>query len=235
MKIHIVLRGQYFVDKTTRHARSSYKRNFLDIEHNFRANVLDDLASRGHDTKLWVVTYSGPDDARISALGAHHAEFLNPNLLGEQGYKQFDLVSRALGLLPPNDGSVILVLRFDMVYKKPISTWMELGSDYDLVVPWREMNEDWQAWHYVDWKAKWSHSRIGDTFFFIRNLRDNIRRFQKATEYDTRCAHEKLDDFLSRGLRVKYCVDGFFNSDTACGTPLADNPLFFLQRPFLTS
>lgn len=168
-------------------------------------------------------------------MGAHHAVFMNPDLLGETGHKQFDVVSKALDMLPLNDGALILIIRFDMIYKKPISTWMDFSSDFDLVVPWREMNEDWQAWHYVDWKAKWSHSRIGDTFFFLRNLRDNVRRFKKATEYDARCAHEKLDDFLSRGLRVRYCVDGFYNSDTACGTPLADNPLFFLQRPFLVS
>ncbi len=235
MNIHIVLRGQYYVDKSTRHGRSSYKRDFLDIRHNFQSNVLDDLRLSGHSTKLWVMTYSGPSDHEIENLGVHKAVFLDPELLGEPGYRQFEVVSKSLDMLPENDGGLILVLRFDMIYKKPISTWMNLESDFDLVVPWREMNEDWQAWHYVDWKAKWSHSRIGDTFFFLKNLRDNVRRFKKATEYDTRCAHEKLDDFLSRGLRVRYCVDGFYNSDTACGTPLADNPLFFLQRPFLVS
>lgn len=235
MKAHVLLRGQYLVDKDTKYGRSSYERNFLDIRDNFQQSVMDDLASAGYDTKLWIITYHDKYDDEILSLGAEKTIFIDGENLGQPGFHQMEVVSKGVDLITKNDDAWVFILRFDIIYKRPITTWFYPRADIDLILPWREMNDEYQNWHYVQWKAKYTHTRVGDSFFILRNDRDNLRRFQKSINYDPYCAHEKYEDFISRNLRVGFCVDGYYNSDTACGTNLADNPLFMLQRPLKTS
>lgn len=234
--VNILLRGQHYVGPKTPHGRSGYERNFLDIEQHYRTMVVDSLLGAGMQVRHFAISYKSPYDDCVRRL-AKEGDFvlLEEDVLGTAGHRQFEVVSKGLGLIPEDDGNPLLILRFDMVYKQPIAEWFDLSSDFDLVLPWREAG--WNMWyeHWVPWKAKYSEKRVGDSFFFLSNKNGNLKKFRRAIGYDPRCAHEKYDDFVSRGLRVRFCVLGFYDSDTACGNSLADNPLFLLQRPYRVS
>ena len=230
--ITILLRGQHYLGPSSPHGRSSYQRNFFDIIDQYLKNVPQAFQSQGRPCATKIITYDSPWAHQLTELTKQEDIYVIPEqLLGTVGHRQFEVVSKGLGGIPPDDGSVVLVLRFDLVYKKPITDWFDFDKDFDLCVPFREVG--WEQWfeHWVPWKAKYSSKRIGDCFHIINNQRGNLRKFIRAISHDPRCAHEKHEDFSGRGLRVEFCVQGFFNSDTACEGRAANNPLYVLQRP----
>lgn len=230
--ITILLRGQHFLGPSSPHGRSSYQRNFFDIIDQYLKNVPLAFESQGRPFNVRVITYDGPWAHQLNQVADNQYIRLIPEeLLGSVGYRQFEVVSKGLANIPPDDGSVILVLRFDLIYKKPITEWFDFDKDFDVCVPFREVG--WEQWfdYWVPWKAKYSSKRMGDCFHIINNERGNLRKFMRAIAHDPRCAHEKHEDFSGRGLRVDFCTQGFFNSDTACEGKGANNPLYSLQRP----
>jgi len=229
--VTILLRGQHYLGPSSPHGRSSYQRNFFDIIDQYLLNVPRAFELHGRPFRTKIITYDSPWAHRLNEIAYNQDIQLIPeNLLGSIGYRQFEIVSKGLEYIPPDDGSVILILRFDIIYKKPITEWFDFDKEFNLCVPFREVG--WDQWfeYWVPWKAKYSSKRVGDCFHIINNTRGNIRKFKKSISFDPRCAHEKYEDFVGHGLSVEFCTMGFFNSDTSVGGRSGDNPLYRLQR-----
>ena len=230
MKMHVLLRGQSFIDDNSPWKHKFYKRNFLYLIENFKYFFLDPLRAT-YDVELYVVTWESPIEHVFKNFSSNVLIFPN-SLFGQNGYKQFDMVAKGLDLISSNEGDLILIIRLDTIFKKAITDWFDLNSNFDIVLPWKESGADFWQRYYMRWKDRWSQHRVGDIFYFLKNKSDIVYKFKNTILRDPEDGHEIYDELLANNLNVKFCLEGYYDSDTSKMTKEAENPLFLLQRPY---
>lgn len=230
MKIHVLLRGQHYLDDLSPWKHKFIKRDFLFIVRNFSHFFLQDL-KKEHEVDVSVITWESPVQ-EVFYKFADNVQILPNSLFGKEGYRQFDLVAQGLQMIPENDNAIVIIFRLDMICKKYITEWFYFTDEFDIVLPWRETSEECWKDYFIDWKGSWSRHRVGDSFYFLRNRNNLLQKFKSIIQVDPNDGHEIYDLLIENSFDVKFCVDGYFDSDTSKMTSQADNPLFLLQRPY---
>jgi hypothetical protein len=166
MNLDIVLRGD--------------TRNFLPLTiKNFMKMVIDPLLLDGHDVRTFTTMWFDGDDVMEMSI----IDKLNPTqytLLDKQlhynrvGYTQWDVFQMGMSMVEntqqiDRQTDVTLFLRFDTLWKQPITNWLNLDGDWDVLVPWKEYEYWWLH-----------HNRISDVFHIIKNKNGNFDKFRNA-------------------------------------------------------
>jgi hypothetical protein len=230
MKVHVLLRGQHYMDDASPYQHKFYKRNFLYILRNFDHFFLQNLKSK-YDVSVSLITWESPIQ-QIFYQFADSVQIFSNDFFGKDGHKQFNIVAKGLEMIPENDDSVVIIFRLDTILKKPVTEWFDLTSEYDIVLPWKETGEECWKDYFMKWKNRWSKHRVGDIFYFLKNSNNVLQKFKSIIQIEPIDGHEIYDHLKQNDLDVKFCVDGYFDSDTSKMTSQADNPLFLLQRPY---
>lgn len=230
MKVHVLLRGQHYLDDDSPWKHKFIKRSFAYIARNFDHFFLQSLKSK-FDVSVSVITWQSPIQ-KIFNQFADRVQILPNHLFGTNGYKQFDVVAQGLEMIPKNDDSLVIIFRLDIICKKPITEWFDFHSIFDIVLPWRETGEDCWNRYFMEWKGRWSRHRVGDSFYFLKNRDDLLEKFKSIIQIEPNDGHEIYDNLIENNFNVKFCLNEYYDSDTSKMTLQADNSLFLLQRPY---
>jgi len=230
MKVHVLLRGQHYVEDDTPFSHKFHKRNFMHIGKNFRHFCYEPL-KQTFDVQFYVITWDSPV-ADVFEKICSKTILLPIENFNQKGFEQFDLVAQGLELIPKNDDSIVLILRLDTIFKKPVTEWFDFTSDFDIVVPYKETGPHYWDRYFMPWKNKASEHRISDIFHFLKNRNGNLDKFSRIVKVNPFDAHEIYDDLITEGFNVKFCVQDYYDSDTSKKMSIAVNPLFFLQRNY---
>lgn len=167
MNIDIVLRGD------TRHFLPHTIKNFMRM-------VLHPLQNDGHNTRIFTAMWFGEDDSMereiIEKLQPVEYKLLDKTKhYDHMGYTQWDVFMMAMDMVEESQSEdyqtdVTLFLRFDLLWKQPITNWLRLDDpSWDVMVPWKEYENWWLH-----------HNRVSDVFHMIRNKPGNFDKFKEA-------------------------------------------------------
>ena len=230
-KVTILLRGQHYQDKKTPFTTGKWNGSFFDIQKNFQKMILNPL--KKYNPKIYISTWQSPIAHKLKKysfnIKIHELKYFD-----KTGYKQANIILNGLNLIPNNQNDLILILRFDLLWKKPITEWFPFKKNFDICFPWK--GHDGQP----DPKLLWDCcEQTGDYFWGIQNKNNNLKRFKIAIK-------NSLEDQLKRGypynnlheiysflkdLKCIFAIKGFYPS-TSCSR-YSTNPIFInYNRPY---
>jgi hypothetical protein len=187
MNIDILLRGD--------------TRNFLPKTIiNFQKMILTPLQMDGHSLRLFYVVWSdenSKEDEILKKLSPTDFIILDKKTQYDTpGFAQWDVFCMGLDMITHHQSQdysseLTLVLRFDTLWKQPITNWLRPNDAWDVMVPWREY-ESW--WNH--------HNRISDTFHVVRT--DKIELLKNAI-------HSDFEHDVVRKLMSEWDIPCFLN------------------------
>ena len=178
MNIDILLRGdtRNFIPKTII---------------NFEKMILNPLKGDGHSLRLFYVIWSdenSKEDDIIKSLPAQDYILLDKKThYDTAGYAQWDVFCMGLDMVTKHQNNnytsdLTLVLRFDTLWKQPITNWLRPFDNWDVMIPWRE---------YETWWAH--HNRISDTFHMVRTNKFDLLKNAIYSDFE----HEVVRKLMS--------------------------------------
>lgn len=136
-------------------------------------------------------------------------------------YTQKHMMFKALAMLRGSDYDKYFILRFDCLWKKPVTEWDVWLPGDNAYIPWREYHHLWMEGY-----------RVGDQLHVVdgnclQGFADSLVFHHREADMNFHYIYDPLVHMLGRD-KVKFMCEGYFDSDPIKPTPLANNPLFYI-------
>lgn len=126
MHIAVLVRGISYEPCYSHRSGWKYCIDYISCIDSFKENIIDSFESRGHSVDTYVASYSSPvTDDIVSDYEAKAYDFTE-----KEGFDQRKTLLRGIDLLLANGGDsydLILITRFDIVYKREIAPFIDAG------------------------------------------------------------------------------------------------------------
>ncbi len=220
MRLSILIRGHNFLEKD----RFGLPMDGRDNAASLLENVIAPIRAKNPDATVYLATYESPALAELREKFAP-CELI---LLDPNGSSQAETYKEALKhIFQKTDFDALVVVRFDLAFKKPFDAW-DLKIDINSIhFTWKEYRDYWR-----------DHRRVGDAIHVIGKAA--IPAFHNALIMNQLAnrGHLHMMYYYLRTMHdnLKFIEDGYFDTNTLFANPECDNPLYTVfNRPRLTS
>lgn len=211
MKIAILFRGfHYYENKNiVRGAHITRQRTFdyRDCFQNIKNNIIIPLR-KNHEVDIYLVTYHSPIEQQLGN------NFKYIKFVPFSNTQKQTLIA-GLEFVKNVKYDRVIVLRLDLVYKKPIIKWNIPFEKNTVYLPWREYKHLWNK-----------QRRTGDTIFIVDSCLGEFIHVLKQIN-NTHVIYNKLK------MNVKFICNGFYDSNTTHKSAMSNNPIYRMYgRPY---
>ena len=218
-KISILLRGQHYQNNVLP-SNKKWFGSFFDIIGNFKKMILYPLKEK-FNVEIYISSWTSPIQYKFNKYKSifHPIENYEKN-----NFKQANIILNGLNLIPNNQNDLILILRFDLLWKIPITNWFPFKANFDICMLWREGYSDWH----------WQNNFATDVFFAIKNQNNNLNKFKKAIEIHLQKHVNSFAPYslhylypLLKPMKTIFCFNDHYSSRTGGnGMGMGPNPIY---------
>lgn len=223
-KVSILLRGQHYQHENDI-SKKKWLGSFFDIYKNFEKMILNPLQKR-FETEIYISSWNSPVEQELQKISNNIILHSMENF-DKKGYQQTNIIHNGLNLIPENKNDLIIILRFDLLYKKPITDWVPFNKKFDICLPWRGSG--------LGPKSIWKKAKIiSDFFFIIKNNKNNLNKFKKTILENKKRNYELhwiYPSLIKKKLKIIFADNGFYPSKSC--TKHKPNPIYInYNRPY---
>ena len=175
------------------------------------------LLNEGHKIEFYISTFSSPIESTLLNITNKNKIVISPiEKFNQINYQQKDIIVKGLDIIPRNKFDVILIMRFDLIYKKKITTWLNLMENFEVALLWKLNNEI-----------------IADTFFAVNNKYINKFKCNVSEAKDQGMGLHHLIKNSIRKLSYKFCFRNTYDTNTSHDSNCSNNPVYIQHnRPY---
>ena len=174
--------------------------------------------NEGHKIEFYISTFSSPIESTLLNITNKNKIVISPiEKFNQINYQQKDIIVKGLDIIPRNKFDVILIMRFDLIYKKKITTWLNLMENFEVVLLWKLNNEI-----------------IADTFFAVNNKCINVFKQNVLEAKGLGMELHYLIHNAKKKLSYKFCFnDKTYDTNTSHDSNWSNNPVYIQHnRPY---
>jgi hypothetical protein len=244
MKTAVLIRGHHHYEEhlgkpntsEIRMTTSPKQFDYREFYHSIIKNIINPIKNLQASIDIYISTYHSKIEETLFNL----EHFKNINLLNIDGSSQILTLKKGLDIIP-NQYDSYLILRFDLLYKKPITDFWQPKNEEKIFLTWKETEHLWK-----------SHNRIGDALFIINgkksfeDFKNGIKKYLHTEDYNyntkakdgeiyfpTRSAHYAYPFIKNETNNIEFLVDGYYDTGTSIPNPLCKNPIYIqAKRPY---
>jgi hypothetical protein len=180
------------------------------------------LLNEGHKIEFYISTFSSPIESTLLNITSKNKIVISPiEKFNEKNYQQKDMIVKGLNIIPRNKFDVILIMRFDLIYKKKITTWLNLMENFEVVLLWK-----------LD--KTLANKCISDTFYAVNSKCINAFKCNVSEAKDQGMELHHLIKNSRMKLSYKFCFDNeYYDTNTSHDNNCSNNPVYIQHnRPY---